>query len=93
MSARVAVHVTPRSSRNEIAGWRGGELLVRVTVPPEDGKANAAVCKLLAKALGVPRSAVHVARGEVSRHKQLQIDGVEQPQLDDLLGEPGPGPR
>jgi uncharacterized protein (TIGR00251 family) len=72
------VYVTPKSGRNEISGWRGGELLLKVTAPPEDGKANAAVCKLLAKALGVPKSAVCVTRGETSRHKTVEIVGVDE---------------
>ncbi|TDB38990.1 MAG: DUF167 domain-containing protein [Actinobacteria bacterium] len=72
------VHATPKSSRDEIAGWRGGELSVRVTAPPEDGKANAAVCKVIAKALGVPKSAVRVTRGETSRHKTVEVEGIEQ---------------
>lgn len=48
-------------------------MLLKVTAPPEDGKANAAVCKLLAKALGVPKSAVVVTRGESSRHKTVEV--------------------
>jgi uncharacterized protein YggU (UPF0235/DUF167 family) len=46
----LAVHVTPRSGRDEVSGWRGAELSVRVTVAPEGGKANVAVCILVAKA-------------------------------------------
>ncbi len=38
--ARLAVHVTPKSGRDEVVGWRGSELAVRVTAPPEGGKAN-----------------------------------------------------
>ena len=74
---RIPVHVTPRSVRDEVAGWRGGELSVRVTVPPEGGRANAAVCAVIAKALGVPKGSVTVARGESSRHKQVEAAGVE----------------
>lgn len=66
-------------------GWRGGELSVRVTAPPEDGKANAAVCKVLAKALGVPKSAVRVTRGETSRHKTVEVEGVEQSAVEDAI--------
>ena len=80
------VYVTPKSGRNEISGWRGGELLLKVTAPPEDGKANAAVCKLLAKALGVPKSAVCVTRGETSRHKTVGIDVLEQADAEAALG-------
>ncbi len=79
------VHATPKSNRDEIVGWRGGELSVRVTAPPEDGKANAAVCKVLAKALGVPKSAVRVTRGETSRHKTVEVEGVEQSAVEDAI--------
>ena len=75
---RIPVHVTPRSVRDEVAGWRGGELSVRVTVPPEGGKANMAVCAVIAKALGIPKGSVSVARGESSRHKQVEAAGVDE---------------
>jgi hypothetical protein len=88
---RLAVHVTPKSGRDEVAGWRGGELSVRVTVAPEGGKANAAVCALLARELGVPKSAVRVVRGETARHKQVEIDGVGELQARAAFGEPDPG--
>lgn len=74
---RIAIHVTPKSGRDEVAGWRGGELSVRVTAPPEGGKANAAACAVLARLLGVPKSSVRVVRGETSRHKQVEIEGPD----------------
>jgi len=86
MSARIALHVTPKSGRNEICGWRGGELSVRVTAPPEDGKANVAVCKLIAKTLGVPKSAVSVVRGDSSRHKQVEVEGLSEMEAASILG-------
>ncbi len=85
---RIAVHVTPRSVRDEVAGWRGGELSVKVTVAPEGGKANAAACALLAKALGIPKTAVSVARGESSRHKQLEAEGVTAADVSRVFGDP-----
>jgi len=87
-NTRIAVHVTPKSGRDQVAGWRGGELSVRVTVAPEGGKANAAVCDLIAKSLKVPKSAVRVVRGDTSRHKQLEIEGVSASELAAALGEP-----
>lgn len=75
--ARIAVRVTPRAGRDEIAGYAGGELEVRVTVAPDGGKANAAVCRLVAQALGLPKSAVSVVRGSTSRHKMLAVAGVD----------------
>jgi uncharacterized protein YggU (UPF0235/DUF167 family) len=50
--------------------------LVRVTAPPDEGRANAAVCKVLAEALGVPKSAVTVVRGHRARVKTLEITGM-----------------
>lgn len=78
MSARVSIHCTPRSGRESIDVLPGGELSVRVTAPAKDGKANAAVCRLVAKTLGVPKGAVCVVRGETARHKVLEIDGMGQ---------------
>ncbi len=73
----IAVCVTPRGGRDAIEGVdEGGELRVRVSAPPADGAANKAVVKLLARALGVPRSAIVVTAGVASRHKRLRIEGL-----------------
>lgn len=85
---RIAIHVTPKSGRDQVAGWRGGELSVRVTAAPEGGRANAAACAVLAKELGVPKSAVRVIRGDVSRHKQVEVAGVSAEDVTRLLGGP-----
>jgi len=69
----IEVRVAPRSSRNEIAGERDGRLLVRVTAPPADGKANAAMLALLAKHLGVPKSRLEIVRGSSSRDKTVAV--------------------
>lgn len=61
---------------------------VRVTVAPEDGKANAAACALIARSLGVPKSAVSVARGETSRHKQLEVEGLVEADVARVFGSP-----
>jgi uncharacterized protein (TIGR00251 family) len=86
--ADLAIHVTPRSGRDEIVGWRGAELSVRVTVAPEGGKANAAVCVVVAKALHVPKSSIRVLRGETARHKLLRIDNVDDAAVREAFGEP-----
>ena len=85
MPLRLTVRATPKAGKNEIAGRRAdGALLVRVTAAPQDGKANAAVCALVAKALGVPKRAVLVVRGETSRDKVLEIDGADEASVDAL---------
>jgi uncharacterized protein (TIGR00251 family) len=86
--AIVAVHVTPKAGRDEIAGWRGSELSVRVSAAPDGGKANAAVCLVLARALGVPKSTVRVVRGQASRHKAVEVDAVSAEDLAAVLGQP-----
>ena len=73
----IRVRVVPRAKRNELAGERAGALLVRVTAPPVDGKANAAVCRLIARAAGVPPSRVSVVRGASARDKVVRVEGVE----------------
>jgi len=85
---RIAVHVTPRAGRDDVVGWRGGELSLKVTAPPEGGKANAAVCALLARELRVAKGAVRVVRGEAGRHKQVEIDGVGPDELRSAFGAP-----
>ena len=72
------VRVTPKASRNRIvieAGEAGevGRVRVYVTTPPEDGKANAAVQKLVAKALGLAKSQLTLQRGQTSRDKLFRI--------------------
>ena len=67
------VRVTPGAARDDIRE-EDGTLRVRVTVAPENGKANAAVLKLMAKALGVPKSRLTLLRGATSRNKQIRVD-------------------
>jgi uncharacterized protein (TIGR00251 family) len=68
------VRVQPRARRTEVVGWRDEALWVRVTAPPADGLANRAVTDLLARALGLPASAVALVRGAASRDKLFRIE-------------------
>ncbi|MDD6650602.1 MAG: DUF167 domain-containing protein [Eggerthellales bacterium] len=76
--AQLACKVTPRSGKDQVMGVQvasdgSREVALRVTAPPDKGKANKAVCKLIASELGVPKSGVEVKRGDTSHHKILQI--------------------
>lgn len=73
---KIAVKAIPGAPRDEILGWQGDVLRVKVHAPPVDGKANAALCTFLADALGLPRRAVGVTTGDKSRHKLVAIDGL-----------------
>jgi uncharacterized protein (TIGR00251 family) len=67
------IRVTPRAAANSVGGERDGALLVRVSAPPVEGKANDAVVALLAKALGLPNSAVRIERGTAARTKRVSV--------------------
>jgi uncharacterized protein len=67
------VRVTPRAGRNEVVGWQGPALNVRVTAAPEGGEANRVVSRLLALTFGVPPSAVLLVRGARSREKLFRV--------------------
>lgn len=74
------VRVTPKSSAEAINGLYEAtdgaiSLKVRVTQPPDTGKANKAVIALLAKRLGFAKSALSIVAGDTSRNKQIRIEG------------------
>ena len=70
------VRVQPRSAADGFGGIRAGALVVRLTAPPVEGRANAALARFLGRALGVPPSAVEVVRGETGRDKLVRVAGL-----------------
>ena len=76
------VRVVPRASANEVAGERGGALVVRVTPPPADGRANEAVLRLLARRLDLAASQLALEAGARSRTKTVSVPATA---LDRLL--------
>lgn len=85
--ARIEVRLRPRGHADELLGFEGGVLQARVSAPPVDGKANKALCRLVAKRAGVAPSRVHVLRGEKSRQKLLLVEGLDEAELKARLGE------
>lgn len=75
-SVRFRVRVQPRASRSEIVGLHGDALKVRLSAPPVEGAANAALVELLADALAVSRASVRIVGGATSRSKLVEVDGV-----------------
>lgn len=78
---RLPLRVQASAHRDEVVAIRDGVLVIRVTAPAIEGRANEALRRLLAKRLGVPRSAITIVRGHHSRDKVIEIDGVEQSRL------------
>jgi uncharacterized protein (TIGR00251 family) len=75
-AALLQVRVTPRSAHTRFAGVRADRLLVHVTAPPVDRQANDAVCRVLAKTLGIAAGRVTIASGERSRDKLVRIEAM-----------------
>lgn len=74
------VRVNPGASRAAVGGrWDGPNgdtrLIVRVTAPPEKGKANKAAAEAIAKAFGLPKSSVSITAGETDRLKTFALGG------------------
>ena len=84
-AARISIRLTPRGGRDGIDGWDGDVLRVRVAAPPVEGRANEAMLRLLAKALGVPASKVTLASGAQSRIKLVDVDGLSAAELRERL--------
>jgi len=84
----VTVRLKPRAKRNALVREHDGVLHVSVAAAPVDGKANAALCKLIAKRAGVGRGQVSVIRGERSREKVVRIEGVTPHELHRAFEQP-----
>ena len=67
------IRVIPNAARDEVVGWQDGVLKVKVRAVAEDGKANKAVCQLLAKDLKCRPREILIKAGERGRNKQLEI--------------------
>jgi uncharacterized protein len=84
--ARIEVRLRPRGRTDELLGFEDGVLQARVAAPPVDGRANRALCRLVAKQAGVAPSRVSVLRGEKSRQKLIAIEGLDEREAKTLLG-------
>jgi uncharacterized protein (TIGR00251 family) len=85
-TADLTVRLQPRAKRNAIVEERDGVLRVSVAAPPVEGRANAALCKLIAKRAGIARGRVSVVRGERSREKVVRVEGLALDELRSALG-------
>ncbi len=77
MPVTIDVLLKPGAKNNAIELAPGGGLRIRVTARPVDGKANAGLIRLLAKALRVPKSSLSIVKGTTSRAKVIAVDGLD----------------
>lgn len=85
-SIRLNIKVVPSASGDGIVGWLGDTLKVRVSAPPEKGKANKAVRALIARSLGISIRSVEIVAGDTSRTKRVDLRGVSAEHLEKVLG-------
>lgn len=79
--AELALKVVPGAKRDGITGWLGESLKIRVSAPPEKGRANEAVVRVLAEALALDARAIRVVSGASSPRKRVAVDGLRDDEL------------
>lgn len=79
--ALLKIRVNPRSSRNQITGWRDDVLQIKLTAPPVEGAANKAVLEFLAEQLGIKKSQIALVSGTASREKIVEITGLSNGEI------------
>jgi uncharacterized protein (TIGR00251 family) len=84
-SSVLRIKAVPNAPRDEVQGWLGETLKVRIHAPPTEGKANERLCAFMAETLSLPRGAVTLATGASSREKRLAITGLSEQEVRERL--------
>ncbi|MBI5382196.1 MAG: DUF167 domain-containing protein [Opitutae bacterium] len=85
-SCTLAIKAIPGAPKNQICGWLGEAVKVKIHAPPVEGRANEVLIEFLAETLGLPRRCVTLLRGDTSRHKLVRIDGLALDEAKRRLG-------
>ena len=85
-TTRLRLRVSPGSRKTELVGRHGDGWKVRVSAPPEDGRANDAVLALLAERVGLPRRSLAIVSGRTSRDKVVEMTGIDREEMETRLG-------
>lgn len=88
--SRLTIRVQPRAKGNEVSGWEGEALKIRLTAPPVEGKANKALVAFLAEKLGISKADVTIVTGQSGRTKIVELAGLGE---DEALRRLGVEPR
>jgi len=86
MPLKIDVRITANAGRNEIVGWQGGRLKIKVKAPAVEGKANEELLRFLAERLQVRRREIGIERGETAKSKVIWVEGIDEAQLGERLG-------
>ena len=74
----LTVHIQPNASKNEVLGMVNEMVKIKITAPPIDNKANKECLKFLSKILHIPKSKLHILKGQKTRSKIIQISGMSR---------------
>lgn len=85
---RLHLFIQPKSSKNEIVGPHNGELKIKITAPPIDGRANEGLIEFLSDYFDIPKKSVVLVRGETGRHKVVDVFGITTEYVHSLLSIP-----
>lgn len=83
---RLHLFIQPKASRNEVVGPHNGELKIKLSAPPVDGKANEELIEFLSELLALPKRQIHLIRGETNRHKTVEIASLSLDEVRLKLG-------
>ena len=81
----LTIKVLPKASKNEIVGWENERLKIRLMAVPEKGEANQALVTFLSKVFDLPKKGIHLVKGEKSRIKQVEIEGISFEDLSEKI--------
>lgn len=83
---KLKVKVSPNAKQNEVIGWFGDQLKIKIAARPEKGEANRELIKFLAKELSITKSEIGVLHGHTSSSKVLKIDGIDENEFGAMIG-------
>ncbi|MFV8256518.1 DUF167 domain-containing protein [Bdellovibrio bacteriovorus] len=83
--ARLHLFIQPKSSKNEVVGPHNGEIKIKLTAPPVDGKANECLIEFLSDLFDIPKRDVHLIKGETGRHKVVELTGLDAEKIREAL--------
>jgi uncharacterized protein (TIGR00251 family) len=84
---KLHIKVVPSSSKDCIAGWLEDTLKIKIKAPPEKGKANKAVIKVLEKILDLPKGSINITSGTTSSRKVIEINGDDDEVINKKLAD------
>ena len=82
---KISLRVYPNGGRNEIVGFSGGILRIKISAPPSKGKANRELITFLSRLLGVGKGSVNIIKGHTTRNKVVAIDGLSRSEVVERL--------